>query len=231
MRGTRQLATNIVQLNLEIEADDFDYVPGQHMNILLDDGGARSFSMASVRGPGNAVDFHVRQIPGGRFTSQALPRLAPGDRLAVEAPLGEFRLQNDDYRQLLFVATGTGIAPIKCMLESLLDDPDCPPVSLYWGMRNEADLYLAGEIAGWGDRLYEFNFVPVLSRAGDAWSGRRGHVQDAVAQDFGDLSDHSIYLCGSPSMIADAKRRFAALSASLDHIHADGFSFHHEVAA
>lgn len=229
VRDASPLTNDIVHLQLEIEADDFGYVPGQYMNVLLPDGAHRSFSMASTP-RANLVDFHVRRIPGGRFTDGTLGTLSRGDRLDVEIPLGEFRYHAEDYREMLMVATGTGLAPIKAILESLLDDGDCPPVALYWGMRTEHDLYLADEIRGWGERLYEFRFVPVLSRAGASWDGRRGHVQDAVLQDFADLSAHSVYMCGSPLMIADAKRRFLALGASMDHLYSDGFSFHHQAA-
>ena len=227
VRGLRQLAPDVVNLELEVEADALDYLPGQYMNVLLPEGGHRSFSMASRPG-GNRVDFHVRRVPGGRFTDGALRQLRAGDRLEVEIPLGGFRLHQEDYRPLLMVATGTGLAPLKGMLESLMDDEDCPPVSLYWGMRTEGDLYLADEIRGWGERLYDFSFVPVLSRGSDAWTGRRGYVQDAVEQDLPDLSEHAVYLCGSPAMISDAKRRFLARGASAEHVYADGFSFQHE---
>lgn len=229
VREASALTQDIVHLHLEVEADGFAYAPGQYMNVLMPDGAHRSFSMASTP-RGNLVDFHVRRIPGGRFTDGTLRSLARGDRLDVEIPLGEFRYHAEDYRELLMVATGTGLAPIKAILESLLGDDDCPPVALYWGMRTENDLYLADEIRGWAERLYEFRFVPVLSRASASWSGRRGHVQDAVTQDFTDLSAHSIYMCGSPLMIADAKRRFLALGASMDHLYSDGFSFHHQAA-
>jgi CDP-4-dehydro-6-deoxyglucose reductase len=218
-----------VNLQLEIEGEGLKYLPGQYMNVLLEDGTHRSFSMASAPA-GNLVDFHVRQIPGGRFTESGLKRLAAGDRLDVEIPVGTFRLHAEDYRPLVMVATGTGLAPIKSMLESLMDDADCPPVSLYWGVRTEADLYLAHEIRGWGERLYEFDFVPVLSRPDAAWPGRRGHVQDAVAEDFGDLSEHALYLCGSPAMIGEAKHRFLGLGASADHVYVDGFTFQHALA-
>ncbi|MBK6006063.1 2Fe-2S iron-sulfur cluster binding domain-containing protein [Ramlibacter ginsenosidimutans] len=229
VRAVRRWTPDVVNLQLEVEADRLDYRPGQYMNVLLDDGTHRSFSMASAPA-GNRVDFHVRRIAGGRFTDEGLRRLAQGDRLDVEIPLGNFRLHAEDYRPIVMAATGTGLAPIKSMLETLMDDDDCPPVSLYWGVRTEADLYLADEIRTWGERLYEFDFVPVLSRAGADWRGRRGHVQDAVAQDFGDLSEHALYLCGSPAMIADAKQRFLALGADLDHLYVDGFTFQHEAA-
>lgn len=230
VRTVRPWTPQVVNLELEIEADDLQYRPGQYMNVLLEDGTHRSFSMASAPS-GQRVDFHVRRIPGGRFTDTGLGRLAPGDRLHVEIPLGTFRYHAEDYRPLVMVATGTGLAPIKSMLESLMDDDDCPPVALYWGMRTQADLYLADAIRGWGERLYEFQFVPVLSRPDAGWPGRTGHVQDAVAADFGDLSEHALYLCGSPAMIAQAKSRFLQLGASADHLYVDGFTFQHALAA
>jgi CDP-4-dehydro-6-deoxyglucose reductase len=230
VRDMAQWTPEVLNLQLEIEADGFLFRPGQYMNVLLDDGGHRSFSMASAPA-GNQVDFHVRRIPGGRFTDRGLRGLAAGDRLAVEIPLGRFGYHAEDFRPVVMAATGTGLAPIKSMLESLMDDPDCPPVSLYWGVRTEADLYLADAIRAWGERLYEFRFVPVLSRPGAAWRGRTGHVQDAIAHDFPDLSEHAVYLCGSPAMVADAKRRALALHASPAHVYVDGFTFQHEAAA
>ena len=206
------------------ELASFAFRPGQHMNVFLEDGSHRSFSMASVP-EGNALDFHIRRIAGGRFTDTALGTLQPGDMLDVELPHGTFRYHEEDYRQLVMVATGTGLAPIKCILESLMDDPDCPPVSLYWGMRTQADLYLQDEIAAWRERLYDFRYVPVLSRADGGWEGRRGHVQQAVLEDIPRFEDHAIYLCGSPRMIRDAKRDFGGAGASVDHVYVDGFNF------
>jgi CDP-4-dehydro-6-deoxyglucose reductase, E3 len=218
-------SADVMHLSLALpDAEAFSYRPGQHMNIHLDDATHRSFSMASAP-DGNCVDFHVRRIPNGRFTQGHLGQLQPGDMLDVEIPLGTFRYHDEDYRSLVMVATGTGLSPIKCILESLMDDPDCPPVWLYWGARTEADLYLHDEIAKWGERLYEFQYVPVLSRAGASWQGRRGHVQQAVVADHPDMSEHSVYLCGSPLMINDAKRAFIERGASVDHIYVDGFNF------
>ncbi|WP_423193865.1 2Fe-2S iron-sulfur cluster-binding protein [Cupriavidus sp. H18C2] len=221
------LGPDVQHLRLALPDDEpFVYAPGQYLKVWLEDGSHRSFSMASAPA-GNSVDFHVRQIAGGRFTSRRLPQLRAGDRLDVELPHGSFALRKEDYRPLLMVATGTGLAPIKSMLESLMDDPDCPPVWLYWGARSAADLYLHDEIATWGERLYDFQYVPVLSRGGDNWQGRRGYVQDAVAADLGDLSEHAIYLCGSPHMIRDARQTFMALGAEAPFIYADSFTFQH----
>ena len=225
VEGVQALTPDVTHLRLRLPADaELVYRPGQYMNVQLGDGRHRSFSMAS-RPNGGTVDFHVRRIPGGTFTEQHLATLRAGQTLDVEMPHGNFCFHAEDYRPLVMVATGTGLAPIKSMLEALMDDEDCPPVSLYWGMRTEADLYLHDEIQTWADRLYDFQYVPVLSRASDSWTGRRGYVQDAVLADLPDLSEHAIYLCGSPTMIADAKVAFAARGASMDHLYADSFVF------
>lgn len=228
----RNLTPGIRHLSLELpEGIDLDYRPGQYMNVLLGQDAFRSFSMASPPVPGgNQVDFHVRRIAGGYFTDRVLSSLNPGQELQIEIPLGEFCYHEEDWRPLLMVATGTGVAPIKAILQSLLDRGDCPPVSLYWGMRTESDLYLLEEIASWKDRLCDFSFVPVLSRAEVSWQGRTGYVQQAVCDDFPDLSEHAVYLCGSPSMIGDAKSLFLQQGAEPAYIYADGFSFQHQSA-
>lgn len=224
------LCDDVIHLTLALPPDTpLDYAPGQYMNVVLPDGATRSFSMASAPA-GNLVDLHVRRIPGGRYTDQWLGQARPGAALEIEAPLGVFGYHEEDWRPMIMMATGTGIAPIKAILESLLDNDDCPPVTLYWGMRTEADLYLREQIEGWAGRLYEFNFVPVLSRAGADWRGRRGHVQQAVLADHGDLSEHAFYLCGAPAMVSEATTLLAGRGASLDHVYADSFTFQHAPA-
>lgn len=225
------LTPDIHRLILKLpEEAGLQYRPGQYMNVCLPDGSTRSFSMASACLSADQVDFHIRRVPGGRFTDQTLAALTPGECLDVELPLGTFCFHEDDWRPMILAATGTGIAPIKAILESLLDDVACPPVTLYWGMRTEADLYLKDVIESWAGRLCEFRFVPVLSRAGPAWSGRRGHVQDAILQDHSDLSEHAFYLCGAPEMIVAAKRAFAARGVDLAYVYSDSFTFQHAPA-
>lgn len=153
-----------------------------------------------------------------------------GQPLEVELPLGNFYYRARDWRPLIFVATGTGIAPIRAILESLLDDEDCPPISLYWGMRSEQDLYQFDEFTAWAKRLSDFSFIPVLSQPEPSWQGRVGYVQDAVCADHPDGSEFAFYLCGAPAMIADAQTKFKAIGADSDFIYADAFTFQHEQA-
>lgn len=230
VQSVEPLCGDVTRLCLELPVeDDFRFRPGQYMNVHLPDGGHRSFSMASCPS-GAVVDFHIRRIPGGRFTDGDLTQLQAGDALEVELPLGSFCLHPQDYRPIVMLATGTGLAPLKSMLDSLKGDEDCPPIHLYWGARTEADLYLDAEIRSWGEGLYEFNYVPVLSRAGADWQGRRGHVQQAVIEDLADqLGDCAFYLCGSPAMIADAKTTLAANGADAAFFYSDSFLFQREI--
>lgn len=222
---------DITRLVLQLPDDvELEYRPGQYMNIVLPDGATRSFSMASSMLPGNQVDFHIRRVAGGRFTDLGLSALEPGDELTIEIPHGTFCFHEDDWRPMILAATGTGIAPIRAILESLLDHPDCPPVTLYWGMRTEAELYLRQELESWADRLCEFRFVPVLSRPEESWTGRRGYVQNAIIEDHDDLSEHAFYLCGAPEMISEAKRLLVERGAELAYIYSDSFTFQHAPA-
>ena len=225
--GIRRFSPDVTHLTLELpEFDGFSYLPGQHVSILMEDGRPRSFSMASAPN-GNRFDLHIRRIPGGAFTDGRLPGLREGEGLEVELPLGSFFLRQQDFRPLLMVATGTGLAPIKSILESLMDDPDCPPSVLYWGSREPHGLYLHDDIATWRARLPDFEYRPVLSRPGSGWEGRQGYVQDAVIAEIEDLSEYAIYLCGSPTMVASAKSAFIEQGASLNHIYSDSFLFQH----
>ena len=227
VRSIEAYSPTVAHLTLELpDMEKFDFLPGQHVSIFLGDGRPRSFSMASAP-KGNVIDFHIRKIPGGTFTDGRLAQLGAGDLLDVELPLGSFFLRKQDFRPLLMVATGTGLAPIRSMLDALMDDPDCPPVALFWGGRTRSDLYLHDEIGTWGDRLSDFRYFPVLSRPDSDWQGRRGYVQEAAVAEIEDISEPAIYLCGSPLMVADAKSRFIAAGASLNHIYTDSFLFQH----
>lgn len=224
LRGVRPVTPDVLHVTVEFPVGAAsDFLPGQYMNVILDDGDVRSFSMASVPGA-DILDFYLRRIAGGRFTDSQLESLRPGDRLQVELPLGTFFYHAEDDRPLLMVATGTGLAPIKAMLESLTKVPSCPPVTLYWGTRKQEDLFLHRELQNLANRFPEFSYRPVLSRPDPGWDGRCGYVQDAAIADLADLSGFSIYLCGSPRMIADAKSCFLTRGASPAHVYSEGFT-------
>ena len=227
---TEPLGPDVTRLVLASrERAPWVFRPGQYLNVLLGDTGPRSFSMACAPEAGDRpgeVELHIRSIEGGYFTQRRLSKLRPGDTLDVEVPLGGFGYHKDDYRPIVMVATGTGIAPLRSMLAQMLAS-GAPPIDLYWGGRTQAALYLHDELTALENQHDDFRYVPVLSRADDNWAGARGYVQDAVLADHPDLSEHSVYLCGSPVMIAEAKTAFVANGASVRYVYADSFTFQH----
>lgn len=226
--GCAEPAPGVTRLRLALPPEQrVGWLPGQHLDLLLPDGRRRSFSMANAAS-GNAIELHVRHIEGGHFTSGALRALRPGDALDLELPLGQFHWRAEDDLPILMVATGTGIAPLAAMLDAMAAAGDAPPVTLYWGQRERRDFYLDGEIEARGAQLFEFRYLPVLSRPDAGWTGHRGHVQHAVLADQPDLSGHAIYLCGSPAMVRDATASFIAHGARPDRLYADSFLFQRE---
>lgn len=224
------LSSDVIHLGLQIpSAKDVAYHPGQYINIMLEDGSHRSFSMAS-KPKGEYFDFHIRQVPEGRFTEKLHVNIKVGDLLDVELPLGEFRYRSNANRKILLVATGTGLAPLRAIVESLLPEAEVPQMVLYWGGRQISDLYMHEELYALSQLIPEFQYIPVLSRAGDEWLGHRGYVQDAISQDISDLSEYDAYICGSPEMVAAAKDQFIRDGIPVDQIHTDSFIFSHQLS-
>jgi NAD(P)H-flavin reductase len=197
---------------------------GQYLQVTMPSGDRRNYSMANPPHENDGVELHVRHVSGGRFSEGVLAGLAPGSKLAVELPYGQFFLRERPALPAIFVATGTGFAPIKAMVEDALKRGDKRPMRFYWGARGRADLYMLDRVEKWAARAAAFSFVPVLSRAPCDWRGRTGLVHHAVIEDRPDLTGVEVYACGNPSMIAAARRDFcknAGLPAA--HFYSDAF--------
>ncbi|MDN7599081.1 2Fe-2S iron-sulfur cluster-binding protein [Burkholderia gladioli] len=195
------------------------FAAGQYLQVELDDGTRRNYSMANPPHESDAVQLHVRHVPGGRFSGEVLGRLEKGDKLRIELPFGEFTLREDAGKPAILIATGTGFAPVKSIVEDALRRRIDRPMTLYWGARTEADLYLASLARKWHDSG-RLRFVPVLSAPHEGWAGRRGLMHQAVLEDFGSLGGHEVYACGNPAMVQAAQEAFT--KAGLDE--ADFFS-------
>lgn len=183
---------------------------GQYLQVLLEDGARRCFSMANPPQQSDGAQLHIRLVPGGRFSGQVLPGLAAGMTLRVELPYGDFFLREPSDKPALFVASGTGFAPIKSILEDAFRRGVKRAMALYWGARKRKDLYLMPLPEKWAAQRPAFRFVPVLSEEGpqDGWRGRTGLVHRAVMEDFSSLAGHEAYACGVPAMINAARRDF-----------------------
>jgi CDP-4-dehydro-6-deoxyglucose reductase len=215
VQALEPLSADVMRVVLQLPtAEAFHFYPGQYLEFLLKDGVRRSYSMACAMAENHRVDLHVRHMPGGAFTGRIFGEgdapLKVRDILRIEGPLGSFFVREDAARPIVFLASGTGFAPIKAMLEAMIARGDARPAVLYWGGRRPADLYQSALAAGWQAALPDFRFVPVVSEARpeDGWTGRTGWVHQAVMQDLPDLSAHQVYACGAPAMVEAARRDF-----------------------
>lgn len=227
----RLLAPDVLELELEPPPGELlDYLPGQYLDVLLRDGRKRAFSIANAPAADHRLHLHIRRVPGGGFTEWAFDSLREGERLRIEGPLGTFVLREDSERPMLFVAGGTGFAPIKAMIEHLTGNACRRSMTLYWGVRTPADLYAAELIARWCARD-ELRFVPVYSEAAGDTGARSGHVHQAVITDHPDLSAHDVYMSGPPPMIDAARHAFVAAELPADRLFYDSFDYAPDVLA
>ncbi|NQE48076.1 CDP-6-deoxy-delta-3,4-glucoseen reductase [Herbaspirillum rubrisubalbicans] len=208
-----KVADDVIILSLQLPANDrLQYKAGQYVEFLLRDGKRRSYSMANAPHKDEPMSLHIRHLPGGLFTDQVFSTLKERDILRIEGPLGTFFLREDSDKPIILLASGTGFAPIKAIVEQLQHAGSQRPVTLYWGGRRPQDLYLNALCQQWEQELPNFKYVPVVSNAQpeDHWSGRTGFVHRAVMEDFPDLSAHQVYACGAPIVVESAQRDFSA---------------------
>jgi CDP-4-dehydro-6-deoxyglucose reductase len=209
-------ATDVAIVRLQLPASqNLQYRAGQYVEFILQGGARRSYSMASAPhdlGSPPAIELHIRHLPGGLFTDHVFSAMKDKDVLRIEGPLGSFFLREDSDKPIILLASGTGFAPIKAIIEHMRHKGFTRPAALYWGGRRRADLY-AHE---WCERVAAewapLRYVPVLSEAdaSDAWTGRTGFVHQAVMADWPDLRAHQVYACGVPVMVEAAQRDFVA---------------------
>lgn len=226
-------APDVMCLLLKLpDGERLQFLAGQYIDVILPDGRRRSFSIANPPHDDQFSELHIRHIPGGQFTDYVFGRLREKDVLHIEGPYGNFFLREDSARPLLLTATGTGFAPVKAIIEHALAEGVTRPMALYWGARKAPDLYMAELAQGWAERHENFRFVPMLSRPTpeDHWQGRRGYVQDAIIEDFPDLSGFDLYACGLPEMIETSRILFAAHGLPQERFFSDAFEFTHDPA-
>ena len=166
----------------------------------------------------------MRRIDGGRFTGHVFEAMKEKEILRFEGPHGAFWLREESTRPIVMVAGGTGFAPIKGIVEHAIHVGLTRPITLYWGARTRAGLYMDALARAWEAALPGFRYVPVLSD--EVWDGRQGLVHQAVLDDFADLSGHEVYACGAPVMVDVARSSFcASRGLSEDAFFADAFTF------
>jgi CDP-4-dehydro-6-deoxyglucose reductase len=223
-----RVAEDVIVLKLKLPANErLQFLAGQYIEFLLKDGKRRAFSIANAPHDDGFLQLHVRLIAGGKFTGHVFDGMKEKDILRFQGPYGSFFLREESKKPVILLAGGTGFAPIKALVEHAIHSRSTRPMTLYWGARNRAGLYLPELPVAWAEEHEHIAYVPVLSDATevDAWSGRSGLVHRAVLEDHTDLSAFQVYACGAPAMIDAARAGFVAQGLPPEEFFADAFTF------
>lgn len=223
-----QLAPDVIAMYLKLPANErLQFLPGQYVEFLLKDGARRAFSLANAPFDDQTLELHLRLIPGGKFTEYVFNEMPEKAILRFEGPFGTFTLREESDKPIIFVAGGTGFAPIKGILEHAFHHNIQREMVLYWGALAKPDLYLPELPQQWAAEHPNFRFIPVLSdpKPEDEWAGRSGYVHQAVLADYPDLSAYQVYCCGAPAMVEAAHGDFTANGLPDDEFFSDAFTF------
>jgi CDP-4-dehydro-6-deoxyglucose reductase len=229
-----RLAPDVVRLRLATPpGETLRWLPGQYIDVLLEDGRRRAFSLARAPHMGSELEVHVRHVAGGGFTSDVFNTMQIGDRLCIEGPLGTFVPREDSERPAILVAGGTGFAPVKAIVEHFLHEGTRRPLHLYWGARTAADLYLRELPERWAREVDTLDFSAVVSDPEEAARAglRAGLVHEAVLEDHPDLHACDVYMCGPPALIDAGRRAFIDAGLAESRLYYDSFDYAPDVLA
>lgn len=217
-----RLASDVLRVKLRLPPTaSFTFVPGQYIDVIGINSTRRSYSLASSNFSNNLLELHVRAVPGGVMSNYWFNQAKPNDLLRLNGPLGTFFLRDDASADVFFLATGTGIAPFKAILESLTQVPEVKKpksITVLWGGRKPEDFYIdITTIPG------QHRYVPIISRSSEGWEGAKGYVQDHLLSLAPDLSNAAVYACGSDSMINSAKQSLCSAGLPSKRFYSDAF--------
>jgi len=221
-----QFTPEIMRLRLKLpKAARLQFLAGQYIDIIQADGKRRAFSIASAPSETNFIELHIKYVSGGGFTGHVFESMQVKEILRFEGPLGTFFIRRGSGRPLVLMGGGTGFAPLKSMVEELIEAGDTRPVHLFWGVRTESDLYARELIQGWTDEHPNLRFTPVLVEPDSAWTGASGFVHETVVDSIDRLAEHDVYMSGPPAMVSAARSVFLAAGVPEDRLFYDSFDF------
>ena len=210
----------IIELKLPSN-QEFSFLAGQYVNILLRDGKKRSYSMANSPSKTGILELHVRKMDNGTFSDQVFNKLKEKEILRFEGPFGTFYLREDSEKPIIFVASGTGFAPIKSVIENAFEKGVRRNMTLYWGGRRPSDIYQRDLIESWKSSHSNFEYIEVISDATSEDNWAEGQV---LFYRFSDLSGHQVYACGAPIMVEAAHNDFVKNKLPSDEFFSDAFT-------
>jgi CDP-4-dehydro-6-deoxyglucose reductase len=213
------LSHDVMGLFLRLPAAEaFSFEAGQYLDIMLPGGRRRSFSIASPPHDSRLLELHVRKVDGGEFSAPLFEHVARSSLLSIEGPLGQF-CYREGTAPMLLIGGGTGIAPLLSILRHVVETGLERDLKVYWGVRSERDLYARATLETLA------GYVPVLSEATPAWTGRRGWVHEAVLDDIPDLQRYDVYAAGPPAMIGAVRHEFSLRGVAASRLYFDSFDY------
>ncbi|MEW7993392.1 MAG: FAD-binding oxidoreductase, partial [Candidatus Thiodiazotropha endolucinida] len=221
-----RLNEDVIRLYLKLpEGERLQFLAGQYLNFILQDGTKRAFSIANAPHDDDFIELHIRHVDGGLFTDVLFNGMEEKTIMRIEAPLGSYYLREDSTKPIILMGGGTGFAPLKGIIEHAFQIGIRRPMHLYWGVRSKSDLYLPNLPEKWAAEYPHFSYTPVLSEPDDDWSGRAGWVHEAVIADHPDLSGHEVYMSGPPPMIEAGKEAFLSHGLAGEELYSDSFEY------
>ncbi|PWQ95807.1 FAD-binding oxidoreductase [Leucothrix pacifica] len=215
---------DVIVLTLRLPPNQrLPFISGQYIDLIIGDI-RRSYSIASTA-QADKIELHIRKVVQGKFSQYLFEQAKINDLLRLEGPFGTFFRRKASIvtkRPLIFLAGGTGFAPVQSMVQSILATQETTPIWIYWGNQTAEGFYsiLPSE---WAKGYEWINYHPVCSTPSSSWQGRTGLVHHAVLADFPSLSSMDVFACGSPAMIEAAKSDFIQAGLVPSSFYADAF--------
>lgn len=217
-----KVTKNVIKVTLRLPPNaNFDFLSGQYVNLMRGDI-KRSYSIANKSGNNSKLEFYIKKYNNGLMSKYWFEEAKQNDLLRMEGPLGTFFLRESKKRNIIFLATGTGIAPIKAILEQIQNSDQDYSDKVFWlfvGARYEEDFFWKPVV----NNNINLNFSPVLSRPNEKWKKDQGYIQDIALKKNIDLLDSQVYACGSNQMIESAKELFLKNSLPENQFFSDAF--------
>jgi CDP-4-dehydro-6-deoxyglucose reductase len=231
VQSIKHLNDDVAQVFLKIpSSESLQYLAGQYVDLIHPDFEPRAFSIANAPSNTSLIELHVRLIENGKFTNFVFNELQEKSLLKIEGPKGNFYFRERSEKPIILVAGGTGFAPVKAIVEHVIETKSRRIIHIYWGVRDEQDLY-TDLPEKWAKSHENISFIPVLSQAHSTWTGRTGYVHESVLADFEHLVDYEVYACGPPAMVKAVADTFVKRGMFKEDFFSDAFEFSFEGSA
>lgn len=233
VKKIERLAEDVIQLFLALpKTQEFNFIPGQYIDILLKDGQRRSFSVANLpqHAMEHGLELHIRNVPDGHFTPRIFDSMKERDLLRFEGPFGTYIFQSEAESPIIMIAGGTGFSPIKGLFEQAMEQNPNQNIHLFWGARDEQDLYMDDLVRQWLKSCPNLEYTPVLSEStSESWTGEKGFVHETVCRTYDRFEEFDVYASGPPIMIDSVRNSLRKKGMSPDRFYFDSFDFASQV--